>query len=347
MITKNLTKALEEIGFTYVQGESADKSHVYAIYGGYLISVYESAGNKIAYINFRFADSEENDIKKYEMSESFSSNIDEYSITDYSIAEDGMRVQSNGNIPTFLKLIDTTVSMLIENEIRGTEYCSKCGNKFGNRKPKKVTRSCENHIMCEHCAIETIEETNAEHEQKTKEASKGNNWLGILISIGFSIIGVALYFALYYWLSPAMSESGLNEIRYIFCVAGFAVSALAYYGFRIGSKSCGLTAYITVVLNSVIFTAIGQYIGVVFEFIAKNGFSVSALSSKYFWLVHLRNTIPADVADLFTDYSAIFWKLLIISLMFAIVGAAIFLLSLHDKSVSKPESVTVETITIK
>ena len=58
-----------------------------------------------------------------------------------------------------------------------------------------------------------------------------------------------------------------------------------------------------------------------FEFIAKNGFNLSALSNKHFWLVHLRNTIPADVSDLFTDYSAIFWKLLIISLMFAAVGA--------------------------
>ena len=139
----------------------------------------------------------------------------------------------------------------------------------------------------------------------------------------------------------------LNEVRYIFCIAGFAVAALAYYGFRLGSKSTSIAAYITVAVNSILFTMIGQYIGVVFEFIKKNGFDSSLLSNKHFWLIHLRNTIPADVADLFIDHSAIFWKLLIISLMFAIVGAAIFLLSLHDNSSPKTEKINVETITIK
>ena len=66
MITKNLTKALEEIGFTYSESKNADNSNAYAVYGGYLVTVYEKAGKKIAYINFKFSDNEENDIKKYE-----------------------------------------------------------------------------------------------------------------------------------------------------------------------------------------------------------------------------------------------------------------------------------------
>lgn len=347
MITKNLTKALEEIGFTYFAGDAADKSHVYAVYGGYLVSIYEESGNKVAYFNFRFGESEENDLKKYEMSESFSNEIEEYSVTDYTLSEDGMRVYSNGNIPTFLKLIDRCIALLIENDIRGIEYCSKCGNKFGNRNPKKVTDNKENYLMCEHCAIETVEEVSNRIDEQKRETSKEKVLPAVLTSVLFSIFGTFVYFVLYYWLSPAMSDSGMNEIRYIFCIAGFLVSVLAYIGYRIFCKKASLPAYITVTANALVFTAIGQYLGVVFEFIALNGFSLSALSDKHFWLVHLRNTIPAEITEYFTDHSAIFFKLLIISLMFAAVGAAIFLLSLHDKSVKKPDNVIVETISIK
>lgn len=347
MITKNLTKALEEIGFTYSEGTSSERSHVYAIYGGYLVTVYELSGKKVAYFNFKFPESEENDLKKYNMSETFSNELDEYHVSDYILSVDGMRVFCAGNIPVFLKLIDRCISLLIENEIRGSEYCSKCGNKFGTRKPKKVTNGKENHIMCEHCALETLEEANNATQDDASENDKGNVGLAILGSVILSILGAAIYFVLYYWLSPAMSDSGLNEVRYIFCIGGFITSMLAYFGYRAFSKKANICAYFTVAVNSILFTAVGQYIGIVFEFIAKNGFPVSFLSNKHFWLVHLRNTIPADVTELFTDYSAIFWKLLIISLMFAAVGAAIFLLTLHDKSTKKTESIEIETMTIR
>ena len=51
--------------------------------------------------------------------------------------------------------------------------------------------------------------------------------------------------------------------------------------------------------------------------------------------------------DQFVDNSAIFYKLLMISLMFAAIGAAIFLLTLHDKSVVKKETAEIETIKIE
>ena len=347
MITKNLIKSLEDIGFSYTEGTSSEKSHAYAVYGGYLVTVYETSGKKVAYFNFKFPESDENDLKKYNMSESFSASIEEYAVVDYSLSEDGLRVVSSGNIPVFLKLIDMCIAMLLENEIRGVEYCSNCGNKFGSRKPKKVTYGNENHLMCEHCALEAIEEANTRTDASEAAAIKGNTSLAILCSVLFSLIGAAIYFAMYYWVSPSMNASGFNEVRYIFCALGFVVSMLAYFGYRIFSKKAGIGAYITVAVNSLVFTIIGQYIGIVFEFIAKNGFDTSVLSNKHFWLVHLRNTIPADVADLFVDYSAIFWKLLVISLTFAAVGAAIFLLTLHDNANKKTETVEIETISIK
>lgn len=346
MITKNLLKALEELGFEYRDNKSPDKIHAFAIYGDYLVSVYETAGKRTAYFNFKFSDNEENSIKKYEMSEAFSNELGEYSVFDYSISEDGMRVSSNGSIPTFLKLLDRCVSLLKEHEIKGIEYCSKCGNKFGSRKPKKVTIGKENHLMCEHCAIDIVEEVNNKAVQKAAENNTGKVLKGILGSFAFSLLGVGVYFLLYYFLSPAISQSSFNEVRYIFCICGFIVSLLSYYGYRILCKKVSLTAYITIPINAILFTAIGQYIGIVFEFIAKNGFKPSVLSNKHFWLVHLRNTVPQEVADNFVAYSEIFWKLLAISLMFAAIGVGLFLLTLHDKSNIKPETVEIETVSI-
>lgn len=344
MITKNLTSALENIGFTYADNKDSSKSHAYALYGGYLITVYEISGKKVAYFNFKFSDNEENSIKRYALSEAFSGEMEEYSISDYSIEEEGMTVTSGAGIPAFLKLIDRCVELLNENKIKGAEYCSKCGNKFGSRNPKKVLIEKSNYLMCEHCAINTVEEINNAADEKKKEEANGSLGLGILGSVLFSLIGVAVYFALYYWLSPIIGNGGVNEARYIFCAAGFIVSLLSYLGFRIFCKKSGTSAYITIAVSSLLFTAIGQYLGSVFEFIAKSGYSLSALSKKAFWLVHIRNTIPADVASQFVDHSAVFYKLLAISLMFAAVGTAIFLLTLHDKSIVKKETVVVETL---
>ena len=345
MITKNLLKALEEIDFTYIENKDNAKSHAYAIYGGYLVTVYEAAGKKVAYLNFKFPDNEENALKRYDMSEEFSSEIVEYAVSDYSISEDGMRVYSTANVPTFLKLIDYCVSLLKDYEIRGVEYCSKCGNKFGSRNPKKVYFNCENRLMCEHCALETVEETNVKSNE-TVANTNNKIGLGIFGSVVFSFIGSLVYLALYYFLSPAISESGLTDAKYIFCAVGGLVAFLAYFGYRLFNKSVTVASYVTVGINSLLFTAIGQYIGVVFEFIKKNGYTLSALKNKHFWLLHIRNTVPAEVAAQFTDYSGIFYKTLIISAMFAVVGAAIFILTLHDKANVKKETAQIETIVL-
>ena len=84
MITKNLLKALEEIDFTYIENKDNAKSHAYAIYGGYLVTVYEAAGKKVAYLNFKFPDNEENALKRYDMSEEFSSEIENFLLTESS-----------------------------------------------------------------------------------------------------------------------------------------------------------------------------------------------------------------------------------------------------------------------
>ena len=345
MITKNLMNALERLGFTYSDNKNQNKTHAYAIYGGYLVTVYESAGKKVAYFNFKFSDSEENTLKRYDMSETFSEELAEYSVTDYSLSEDGMRVFCNGSTAMFLKLIDRCVELLIENEIRGAEYCSKCGNKIGARNPKKVTDGKDNYLMCDHCALEAVEEiNNRKTEAQTNEP--GKNIFGIIGSVVFSLIGAFVFFVLYYLLSPKLGSGGAREIRYIFCAMGFVISMLAYFGYRIFSKKSGACPYVTIAINSLLFTALGQFFGTVFEFIAINNYPVSFLSNKHFWLIHLRDTVPAEISSNFPHYSDDFYKFFAISLLFAAVGAAIFLLTLHEKNNIPADTAEVETLHI-
>lgn len=348
MITKNLANALTEIGFTYAGGEKTASSHCYAVYGGYLVSAYEDGGKKKAYFSFRFNENDENAIKRYDMSEEFSGETAEYEVTDYELGEDGLKVVCSGSTATFLKLIDKCVSMLIDHDIKGIDYCSECGNKFGKRKPKKVTYGCDEHLMCEHCAIDALEEYNNE---KTESAHKDARVLsGIIGSFVFGLLGALIYVALYWWLCPAIMGSGKSDIRYVLCAAGALTALLAFIGYRLFCKKISAAAYISVSVFSLLFTAFGQYFGSVLLFLKINpsntAFPCSALSNKAFWLIHLRNTIPDDAAEQFTDQSGMFYKLLAISIMFAVVCAAILLLSLRDKSIAKREPLIVETISV-
>ncbi|MBR4799145.1 MAG: hypothetical protein IK047_02670 [Clostridia bacterium] len=144
--------------------------------------------------------------------------------------------------------------------------------------------------------------------------------------------------------------SGTSDIRYVICAAGALTALLAFIGYRLFCKKISAAAYISVSVFSLLFTALGQYFGSVFLFLKNNPsgtvYPCSALSHKAFWLIHLRNTIPADAADQFADQSGIFYKLLAISIMFAVVCAAIFLLSLRDKSIAKKEPLKIETISV-
>lgn len=345
MITKNLLAALENIGFSYFEGNSGTGSHAFAVYGGFLISAYEAGGKKTAYFNFKFSDGEENASKRYSFSEAFSERMSEFSVSDYSLGEDGLKVICSGSIPDYLKLLDFCVELLIASGIEGAVRCSQCGNKFGSRNPKKVTYGNDDHLMCEHCAIEAVEENRKADVSVAEPAKKKKVLPGVFGSLLFSLIGVFLYFAAYYWLSPAIGDTQF-EIRYLFSALGFVVSLLAYCGYRLFCRRASLTAYIIIPIFSLLFTAIGQYIGIVFEFIAKGGFSLSCLSNSSFWLVHLRNNVPSDVSANFESYSGYFYIFLTVSLLFAAVGSAIFLLSLREKTMPKKENLVVETLKI-
>lgn len=353
MITKNLRKELEELGFKYSEGTSLEKHHAYAVYNEYLISVYETAGKRTAFINCKSNNDEQNS----HIADTITSENPELPILSIDFSLNGISVVANGDIPSFVKILDVVTTALSNNSIKGVENCSKCGNKFGSRKPKKVTEGNRNYIMCEHCAIETIEEISNKNQAKDKELNAQKTIYGILGSIACSLIGAFLYFALYYWVSPNLNSNGENigtGFHYIFCATGTLVALLSYIGYRLFCKKISATAYITISATSLIFTAIGQYIGTVFEYIATNINTITngsaklsyIIGNKHIWLIHLRNTTPEEITHLYVDHATAFYKMLVISLMFAAVGAAIFLLTLRDKAMEKKEIATVETLSV-
>ncbi len=343
MITKNLAKALEDIGFKYYDGDG-NSAHVSSIYNGYLITVYETSGKKNAFFSFRFSDNEENSLKKYNISESIGAIIEEYYICDYSIDEDGARIVSNADISVFIELLNKCTSIFADNEIRGAGYCSECGNKFASRPAKKVTLGTEARLLCEHCTLNAIEDVNKAKDDNRDNISKKDVIKGILGSALFSFGGFLLYILVYGLLSPVLKSFNFGNVRFIYCALGCAVAALSYLGYRTFCKKVSKCAYISISVNSLLFTVIGQYMGVVIEFINDGNYGISALLNKHFWLIHLRNTVPEDFAAEYINYSGAFYQLLGISVLFCIIGVAIFLLTLHDKSKANDETLNVETV---
>ena len=343
MISKNLSNILDSLGFASSNNSSPKDSNMYSVYNGYLTTVSCNSNKVFVYFNFRFIESDENNLKKYNISNSVSSMMNKYDISDYSITSTGLRITAACNDESIAELLDECTSLLLEHNVRGAEYCSECGNKFGSRNPKKVTINSENYIMCEHCAVMAIEDSKKIDNEPVNEDSKGKA-KGVIFSVLGGIIGFFLYVLAYTVIIPWIKELKLGDVRYIFCALGCVVAVLAYFGYRIFCKKIDTAAYVTISISSLIFAALGQLIGSVLGFIVEGGYRSSSLLNKHFWLVHLRNTIPEESAGEFINRSAEFYKLFGISMLFSAIGTAIFILTLKEKSKPKIKEINIETL---
>ena len=361
MISNALRSAAEGIGFTYAAGKSAagksaagksGMDSLYGIYGGYLVTLYDDGSRRTFFINYYTgSDAEEEDsVRLLEISESLKSAFSGLSISNYSVENNGLSCTVNGTIDDFLALLDRVLEMLVEKEVPGATHCSCCGNKLGKRPPKKLSTQRKHFLLCEHCALDKLEEASKAPEDGVNELPKRTG-MGILGAIVGGIAGILLYLLVYAYLFPLFADSSF-EIRYLFCALGFAAAALVYTGFRFFSKRPCVSAYVTISVSTFLSVVAGQYFGSFIGFAKQMEFTLSqAVRLPSMWLIHLRSTVDKtidhaqEVLDTY-DISSLFYWLLGFSLLFALIGSVIFQLGLYEKGKVRKEPPELETLRI-
>lgn len=349
MVSKTLQSAAENLGFTYVVKNTSDKNHMYGVYGGYLTSLYDSGNSKTVFINYYLQlDEEDESVRLLELSEALKSAASDLSVSDYSVEQDGLSCTVNCQLDAFLEFLDRIIAMLSEKEISGVSHCSCCGNKLGKRFPKKLLIEKKNYLLCEHCALNQLE-NHAQDETPSVDKFPKKTGLGILGAICGGLAGIGLYFLIYYFVSPLFSDSAF-EVRYIFSLLGFATAALVFTGFRFFSKRPCISAYISISTVTLVSVTLAQYIGTFVEYAKLQGFTLAqAAKVPAMWLIHLRSTLDSSltydqsVLELY-DIAPLFYKLLCFSLLFALIGSIIFQLGFYEKGKVRKTPVEVETL---
>ncbi len=332
MIDQALAVAAQKLGLI------SDAVSACGVYDKYLVSIYNESGNKIFYINYLIDPDADYEMINLELGQKIKEVFDEYSIVNYSADEGGVTIEADCEIPKFFEMLDYCIDLLSHYSIMGCDRCTSCGTAFENRPIKKIRKGCKSFIVCESCAIETLQKYNKETAEIAPPTKK-QHISGILVSALGGLIGALLYIPAYLWLYPVIKTDSF-DIRYVFCVLGFVVGLFCYLGYTAFCKKSTKNAYLTIGAFSLLFTTIGQYIGYVAMLINTVGSGIfPPVASIY--LMPLRST--AASAEL--NYSSTFYVLLVISLMFAVCSAIIFLLGLYEKNHLPKEELTIETVT--
>lgn len=352
MISNALRSAAEGIGFTYAAGK-AGKDSLYGVYGGYLVTLYDDGSRRTFFINYYTgSDGEEEDsVRLLEISESLKSAFSGLSVSNYSVEGDGLSCTVSGTLDEFLALLDKVLEILVEKEVTGASHCSCCGNKLGKRPPKKLHAQRRHILLCEHCALDKLEESSKAPADGGASALPKRTGMGVLGAVIGGVIGILLYLLIYAFLLPVFADSAF-EIRYLFCAIGFATAALVYTGFRFFSKRPCVSAYVTISVTTFLATVIGQYGGSFVGYAKQMGFTLSqAMRLPSMWLIHLRSTVDKtidhaqEVLDTY-DIASMFYWLMGFSLLFALIGSVIFQLGLYEKGKIRKEPLELETLRI-
>ncbi len=359
MISKALRTTAEGIGFTYTEAAKSGKDSLYGVYGGYLVTLYDAGSSRSFYISYRLRDREaandpEEDadsVRLLELSESFKNAAEGMRLSECDLQPDGLFCTVVAEIDEFLAFLDRTVAMLREQGADGVTHCSRCGSKIGKRPPKKLLENRRNRLLCEHCALELLEEGSKPAEDDLPPKHTGKGLLGAVLG---GLLGVAAYLLLYGFLSPLFGESSF-EIRYVFCLLGFFTAWAVYAGFRLFSKRPCASAYAVVGIVTTLSVAAGQYLGSFLGYAKIQGFSIpEAVRLPSMWLIHLRSavdkaeiTYDQSLLDLYDAPSALFWRLLVFSLLFAAIGAVLFLFGMREKGRPHVEAPEIETLRIQ
>ncbi len=234
------------------------ESCAFGIYKDYFVTVSEKKHNTVVDISCYFGDIEENSIEILTLSDAIKANIELYNIEDYELKYDSVSLVSSSDTELLVKMVDSVISILSENNIKGAQICPHCGKKFPKAEKKRiVTIGDEKHLACESCALEILEyskEAPAVCQDEVKP-SKSKIIIGALVG---SLLGMLIYSALFFLISTKEN----TILKYFVCLAGLAVATLAIVFARLISKSNYSKAFVWCsTVCSLLFIFIGQYIG--------------------------------------------------------------------------------------
>lgn len=351
MVSKALKLAAVEVGYHYVEKLPLEDSYLYGINNDYLVSLYDRGNVRSAFINYFIAkDEDDNSIQIMDLSEKIKSEISSESVHEFDISSKGVYFSVSCSPERIIEIIDNVIQILIEKEICGTTKCCYCGNKIGSKPPKRILKGKNSYFSCEHCALEELEkgQNSVPTEESVAEKKRILPVIGALVG---GILGFIIYFLGYNFIIGSSTDSSF-DLRFIFTSFGFITAVLAYLGYVIFNKKFSKLEITVVSISSIVFTALGQYMGSFASYAKMQNFTLGeAFKVPSMWLVHLRTTIDTTLTyekEILEKYnvSSDFYKLLLLSLLFAIIGTVLFQLSLYEKSKPKIEKTEVETFKI-
>ncbi|NCA93526.1 hypothetical protein EOM82_09950 [bacterium] len=145
-------------------GLKITENSAFGVYGDYFISIYEAKTKKTLKIACYIGNNDEYSDDYLNLNDGLRTVIGKYSISDYSVFENGLTVITSASIALLRELTDYIVVLLDENGIPNSHYCSDCGTEFkANEKRRVVTvtrgNKEEKRLLCEKCALEAAEKS--------------------------------------------------------------------------------------------------------------------------------------------------------------------------------------------
>ncbi len=328
----NSTAALaKQLEFT------VEKNSAYGIYFKYLITLFTDSGNSAFYINFLVDENDDAESVCSKIDDKIKEVTSEFSVLKHSCDEGGLTVTAGCGTSDLLKLIDCCVELLSELNVLGCDHCSYCGDEFSASSRKKVKKGILNYIACESCALNIIEEE-AKKNNDLPTPSKRDKIKGTCCAALGGLLGAVLYFITYALILPFFDNNKDIDVSFVACICGFITSGLVYLGYILFVKKDSLGAKITVSAISLLFTAIGQYVGILC--VIWRDLSLTSFIGRIMLMPFRSTAVGATAAN----YATMFYTRLGISLVFAVCGAFIFLIGLYERSHVAKEEIKIDTV---
>lgn len=337
MISKALETALQNIGF------SVGTDNAFGIYGNYLITIFENGNKKTAFINFLIDDKDDSSLTSFDISEEIKGNLDNYSIIDYELVDDGLLITTAQSVPDFLKLMDFCIELLNSHNVKGSDFCSGCGKEFGKRYPKKISKDNKNYLMCENCAIDIIEDRDKKSKQEKEKIPANRLVSGVIGALIGGIIGFFLFFAVNKWLLPLIPDFNSFILKFGISCLGFITAFLVYYGYKLFCEKPSKNAYFSVSIISILVTAFGHYFGTLIYIANEHSLKLRDFFTYELWKMPFRSTSSAGTLE----YSSDFYLYGTIAIILAASGAIIFLLGFYEKNRIIKDEIKIETLKIE